>query len=205
MKKSTLILTNLAVLLVVVFATSAFAQKKTYTVSKRKKKEFGAYVSGNFMGAPVQGAVAWMPGLEAGVNFQRYLNVGLAFYHSVNTFQPKVETRDDIYYSMQFGGGKVEYVLNPRSTFQISFPAFVGAGQLKLINKGNLEYDKRDYDNFVVFIPAVKGDVKITPRLSTGIELNYRHYDRIVWPVTGLNNRHFNRPGANLTVKYTVK
>lgn len=114
----------------------------------------------------------FLAGLRAGWIINRRYVIGLAGYGLVNDVPgPEIEygLRPDL--AIKYGGGELEYIINPKHTVHFSISTLVGLGYVRY---DFTDTTKNDDDTFLIVEPSLTVYFNLTDNLQTGIGLSYR-------------------------------
>jgi hypothetical protein len=124
---------------------------------------------------------------SAGVIFNKRFSLGAAFFTTLNEFTPEMETNDDLYLDLRYGGLRAEYILNPDKLVHFSFPLTIGGGEASMDYKGDLDIDDDPFgeDYFFFIEPGVQAEVNLIKnarlfagasyRITSGLDYTYRN------------------------------
>lgn len=83
----------------------------------------------------MDGAFASLLTLRAGVSFSDRIKVGGFYNMSLNQIMPKSETVPNVYMDYQAAGGFFEYTIFSNKLMHLTFPLFIGAGEVQMDNE----------------------------------------------------------------------
>ena len=145
------------------------------------------------------------PALNAsvGVGFNQNISAGIGFQTTLSSLQPDAESDPEVFYNLYFGSMFFEYNWNPNSVFSISTPLHLGAGINKLVNETGEEINGLESDKIIVIMPAVKGNINVSPRVSLNLNVGYRLMG-LVADSRGLSNGDMSGLEAGVGLKFNI-
>jgi hypothetical protein len=190
------------------FAASISAQsgEETKTIFGNGKPEMGYFLSPSCQIAKFAGSTAVIPGLGAGVIFNKNISLGLVYKLTVTEKTPVGESDNRLYLHGQWGGIKAEYSIRPVNAVHLSFPLEIGVGEI--------ETDLKDsYENQSVTIPAgeawfanIEPGVALEVNLHKYLKLNLSAGYRLVSDISYRNLTEKNLMGftSTATLKFGI-
>lgn len=121
--------------------TSLIAQvndeAKTLFGSERSlsAENLGFFVAPTYGITSMDGSSASLFNLRGGLNIKDKLSFGAYFSTSLNEIIPKSETVPGVYMDYWTVGGFVEYTLLPKSLVHLTFPLYIGYGEVQMDNE----------------------------------------------------------------------
>jgi hypothetical protein len=106
----------------------------------------GFYVSPSLQYGPVAGAGAAFATAQGGLVFNKRWAMGGMYSFSVNEFTPSVEVLRDTYLDLWMGAFFLEYTWRPDRLVHLTFPLYVGGGELELDWKESSPFYSQDPD-----------------------------------------------------------
>ena len=135
----------------------------------------GFFVSPSLQYGPVAGEGVAFAAAHAGLVFNKRWAVGGMYSFSINEFTPSAEVLRDTYLDLWMGAFCLEYTWQPDRLFHLSFPLYVGGGELELDWKDSSPFYALDPDfgeDYFFFIqPGAMLELNLTPfmRLYGGV------------------------------------
>lgn len=158
-----------------------------------KKENIGFAISPMVGLTALDGGTAVMMNVRAGAVFSEALSIGGFYNTSLNYVTPQTEVIPNTYLDFWSAGGYMEYTIKPHKLVHVTFPLYIGAGELEL--------DLEDSDSnpfgdayFLSVEPSALVEVNLhkNVRLNIGAgyrwlsPTNYRSFDNAAWNgVTG--------------------
>ena len=103
-----------------------------------KIKQLGVYVVPEYQFANLAGEFTSMGGGSIMVALNKKLSIGVGGYSTLGNFSPtQISPDHTLEMRAQFGGGKLEYTLNPNSSVHVSFPLLIGEGRSSIDSIGS--------------------------------------------------------------------
>lgn len=158
-----------------------------------KKENIGFSISPMVGLTTLDGGTAIMMNVRAGAVFSDALSIGGFYNTSLNYVTPQTEVIPNTYLDLWSAGGYVEYTLKAHKLVHITFPLYIGGGELELDLEGA---DSNPFDDayFLTVEPSALVEVNLNKyvRLNIGAgyrwltPTNYRNFDNAAWNgVTG--------------------
>jgi hypothetical protein len=127
--------------------------------------------------------------LRGGLNIKDQFSIGGYFHTSLNEINPQSETASGVYMDYWSVGGFVEYTLLSRRTFHVTFPVFVGYGEVEMDNeRGDAGLGEA---NFFQVEPSALLEINLHRYLRLNIGAGYRW----LGPMTYRNFSHTDMAG----------
>ncbi len=101
-------------------------------IKKREKQRF--IVAPSYGYTRMDGAGASLANIRAGMILQDKFTFGGFYGFSLNDIVPESETLPDTYMDFRSYGGFVEYTLRPTERIHVTFPLFLGRGEVEMDN-----------------------------------------------------------------------
>jgi len=152
--------------------------------SKLELKKMGYFIAPSFSFTQMDGSMASLFNLRGGVNMNEKFALGAYYNVSMNEIMPKSETIPNIYMDYWSTGAFLEYTLLSRKLVHLTFPLFVGFGEVQM---DNYEGDARLGEaNFLKIEPNAMLEVNLNrfSRLNLGVgyrliqNMNYRNFNQ---------------------------
>ena len=169
-----------SVILGLVLGSMVSAQEKaTLFNSNPSLDNLGFSVSGISQFTQVNNQTAIMGGVKAGLIINDRFSIGgyyLANLNEVNAF----ESFPNTYLDLKMGGGYLEYSLWSNKLVHLTFPLFIGCGELSLDNSGedfifpDGGEDPFGDDYFFVVEPGVQAEVNVHQNVRFHLGAGYR-------------------------------
>lgn len=151
-------------------------------MSTINKDDLGLFLTPSIGFTQMDGSNAAIFNLRGGVSFKEKFGFGTYFNTSLNQISPQSETISDIYMDYWSVGAFGEYTLKPSELVHLSFPIFLGYGEVQMDNEvGSAGLGE---SNFFQIEPHALVQLNFTFRLKLNAGLGYR------W-VSEMNYRNF--------------
>jgi hypothetical protein len=173
-----------AVIVSLVSTLNLSAQDTTHTLlTFRKPESIGIYVAPEFQYGSLNGDFTSFGGSSLMLMINNRFAFGVTGQSSIsNTFSPK--NSSPLFVRSQFGGGKIEYTLNPYSAVHITLPLMVGMGLVQADSlsgrsgfwgggERNNFYSRRG-NSYVVIQPGVNVEANLLKFMKLFVGANYR-------------------------------
>lgn len=173
-----------AVLISLISTLKLSAQDTTHTLLKfRKPESVGIYVTPEFQYGSLNGDFTSFGGGSLMLMINNRFAFGVTGQSSIsNTFSPK--NSSPLYVRSQFGGGKIEYSINPSAAIHITLPLVIGAGLVQADSlsgrsgffgggERNNYYNRRG-NSYVVIQPGVNVEANLLKFMKLFVGANYR-------------------------------
>ena len=122
------------------------------------------------------------------VLLNKKLGLGVSGYSTLGNFSPSQISADHtLQLRAEFGGGKLEYTLNPNSPVHVSFPLMIGGGRARVDSVGMNDHEGRDqypyYSHnkshgneisFFVIQPGINVEANLFPFMKIFAGTSYR-------------------------------
>jgi hypothetical protein len=158
------------------------AQDTTHTLlTFRKPESIGIYVAPEFQYGSLNGNFTSFGGGSLMLMINNRFAFGVTGQSSVgNTFSPT--NSSPLFVRSRFGGGKIEYSLNPYSAIHITLPLVVGVGEIQADSissrprffGGRNDFYSRRGNNYVVIQPGVNVEANLLKFMKIFVGVNYR-------------------------------
>jgi hypothetical protein len=147
-------------------------------------KDLGFFVAPSFGFTQMDGSAASLFNLRGGVNLKDKFSVGAYFNTSLNDIKPKSETLPNVYMDYWTVGGFTEYTLLAKKMIHLSFPLYVGYGEVQMDNENG---DARLGEaNFFQVEPSALLEVNLHKYVRFNMGAGYRFVGQV-------NYRNFNQ------------
>ncbi len=146
-------------------------------------QDFGFVIAPSYGLTQFDRAYASLLNVRAGVGFRDVFTAGGFASFSLNEVRPQSENISDIYMDYRVFGGFLEYTLFPKKLFHVSFPLYIGYGEVEMDNyRGDLGLGEA---NFFQIEPSVVLEVNLHKYVRFNLgggyrfigPLNYRNFD----------------------------
>lgn len=165
-----------------------FAQEESRTLmgegTTLKTEHLGAFVAPSYGWTTIDGSSTSLFYLRAGVSFLDQFSIGGYFNTSLNEIFPESETIENVYMDYWTVGGFAEYTLLSKKLLHLTFPVFVGYGEVQMDNEaGSAGLGEA---NFIQVEPIALLELNLHKyvRLNLGAgyrfvgEMQYRNFDQ---------------------------
>lgn len=173
-----------------IFSTNSFAQDnneaKTLFGSGTpvNTRHLGFFVAPSYGFTQMDGSAASLLNLRGGLSLKDNFSFGAYFNTSLNEIRPKSETFPGIYMDYWTVGGFAEYTLFSKKVAHLTFPLYVGYGEVQMDNEsGDAGLGEA---NFFQIEPSALLEINLHKyiRLNIGAgyrfigRMNYRNFDQ---------------------------
>jgi len=146
--------------------------------------ELGFYLAPSISGTQLDGANTALFNLRAGLSYKENIAFGAFFNTSLNRPIPVSETVKNVYLDYWSVGGFTEYTLFSKNIFHLTFPLYVGYGEVEMDNEEG--YTELGEAKFFTVEPSAKLEVNLYKNLRFNLGTGYRF-------VGDMNYRNFNQ------------
>lgn len=162
--------------------TSAQSNKEAKTFFGNGKQEIGYFVSPSCQFGNIAGSTAIMPGIGAGIIFNKkyYLGLNYKFIATENTTVGEIDNR--LYLDQRYGGVRFEYGLQPEKVVHFNFPVEFGVGETELDLKDSFEDEgtvPTDDAWFAYLEPGVALEINLHKYVKLNINAGYRFVSKV--------------------------
>ncbi len=98
-------------------------------------KDIGLIVAPSYGITQMDGSTASLLNLRAGINLKDKFSFGAYFNTSLNEIRPQSEVLQNIYMDYWSVGGFAEYTLFSKKLFHVTFPLYIGYGEVQMDNE----------------------------------------------------------------------
>lgn len=184
------IISAFVTILLTMFQVSLFAQDnneaKTLFGSGNtlSTKDLGFFVAPSYGITQMNGGTVSLFNLRGGINLKDKFSFGAYFNTSLNQIRPQSETIQNIYMDYWTVGGFAEYILFSKKVVHLTFPLYVGYGEVEMDNEiGDAGLGEA---NFFQIEPSALLEVNLHKYVRFNIGAGYRF-------VGQMNYRNFNQ------------
>ena len=138
----------------------------------------GSLENARFMIAPsygytqIDGAAASLINIRAGIMLQDKFTLGVFYGLSINNIDPESETVPDVYMDFRSYGAFAEYTLRPSELIHVTFPLFIGGGEVEMDNEeGSAGLGEA---NFFLLEPGALLELNLHKNIRFNIGATYR-------------------------------
>jgi len=141
MNKRTILLSVTIFLSLILFENSVSGQSKEPTQTLLgngqpiKTKDLGIFIAPSLGVTQMDGSTATLLNLRGGLSLKDKISVGAFFATSLNQIKPKSETVPSVYMDYWTVGGFAEYTVLSKKLIHLSFPLYVGYGEVQMDNE----------------------------------------------------------------------
>jgi hypothetical protein len=147
-------------------------------------KDLGFFVVPSYGLTQMDGSTTSLFNLRGGINFKDKFSFGAYFNTSLNEIRPQSETIQNIHMDYWTVGGFAEYTLFSKKVVHLSFPLYVGYGEVEMDNEnGDTGLGEA---NFFQIEPSALLEVNLHKYVRFNIGAGYRF-------VGQMNYRNFNQ------------
>lgn len=155
-------------------------------------KDFGFFVSPGLVYTQMDGADAALFHLRSGVVIKDQWSLGGFMNVSLNNMVPHSENLQNIYMDFWSVGAFTEYTLFSKKLVHLTFPLYLGYGEVQMDSESDIEPELGEA-NFFVFEPSAMLELNLhrNVRLNAGAgyrwvsEMSYRNFNQNA--LSGLN------------------
>jgi len=148
------------------------------------KKDIGFFVAPSYGFTQMDGSTASLFNLRGGLTLKDKFSFGAYFNTSINQINPQSETLPNVYMDYWTAGGFAEYTLLSKKIFHITFPLYVGYGEVEMDREeGDTELGEA---NFFQIEPSALLEVNLHKHVRFNLGTGYRF-------VSKMNYRNFNQ------------
>lgn len=108
------------------------SESKTLLGNDFNLRNAGFFVAPAFAFTQMDGAAASLFHLRGGISLGDQLALGGFFSHSLNQIQPQSETLPNVYMDYWSVGGFLEYTLLSDKILHLTFPLYIGGGEVEM-------------------------------------------------------------------------
>lgn len=155
-----------------------FAQnsEETQTVFKDgiplNTENLGVFIAPSLGFTQMDGGTATLLNLRGGVSIRNTFSLGGYFATSVNDIRPQSEVVPDVYMDYWSLGGFVEYTWNASKLVHVTFPLYLGYGEVQMDNElGNAGLGEA---NFFQIEPTALLEINLHRLLGLNLGVGYR-------------------------------
>lgn len=135
-------------------------------------KNIALFVTPTYGLTQMDGSNAALFNLRTGINLQDKFSFGGYFNTSLNQIRPQSETLQNVYMDYWSVGGFAEYTLLPKNVFHLTFPLYIGYGEVQMDNEnGNTGLSEA---NFFQIEPSALLEVNLHKYIRFNIGAGYR-------------------------------
>ena len=98
-------------------------------------KNLGFFVAPAYGITSMDGSSASLFNLRGGLNIKDKISFGGYFSTSINEINPESETVQNVYMDYWSVGGFAEYTLLSKKVFHVTFPLYLGYGEVQMVNE----------------------------------------------------------------------
>ncbi|NJK83695.1 MAG: hypothetical protein HC912_07640 [Saprospiraceae bacterium] len=147
-------------------------------------KDLGFFFAPSYGITQMDGSTASLFNLRGGINLKDKFSFGAYFNTSLNQIKPQSETIQNIYMDYWTVGGFAEYTLFSKKVVHLTFPLYVGYGEVQMDNEnGDAGLGEA---NFFQIEPSALLEVNLHKYVRFNIGAGYRF-------VGQMNYRNFNQ------------
>lgn len=162
-------------------------------------KDIGFFIHPGLSLTEMDGDAASLFHLRAGLTAKDKWSAGGFMNVSVNHIYPVSETLPNIYMDFWSAGVFLEYTLWSKKMLHLTFPLFLGYGEVQMDGKGDDYYPDLDESNFFLVEPMAQMELNLHRNLRINAGAGYR------W-VSDMTYRNFNQSAiSGLTISAGLK
>jgi len=153
-------------------------------VNARSAKDLGFFVAPSYGLTQMEGSTTSLFNLRGGINLKDKFSFGAYFNKSLNEIRPQSETIPNIYMDYWTVGGFAEYILFSKKVAHLTFPLYVGYGEVEMDNEnGDVGLGEA---NFFQVEPSALLEINLHKYVRLNLGAGYRF-------VGQMNYRNFNQ------------
>jgi hypothetical protein len=160
-------------LLVALISSSLKAQDSETLFGDISWDQIGFMVEPSAAYSPIDGATAILGGARAGVVLADKFTIGGYYSFNLNNIEGNSIPVTGEYLDFQAGGGFLEYTLHADRLFHLSFPLYVGVGEVQWDSE-DFDLDWEDEDMFFMVEPAVLCELNLWKYIRLNGGVGYR-------------------------------
>jgi hypothetical protein len=135
-------------------------------------ENLGFFVAPAYGITSMDGSSTSLFNLRGGLNIKDKLSFGAYFSTSLNEINPESETVPDVYMEYWTVGGFTEYTLLSKRLVHLTFPLYIGYGEVQMDNKvGDAELGEA---NFFQFEPSALLEMNLHKYVRFNLGVGYR-------------------------------
>jgi hypothetical protein len=140
--------------------------------SSIKAEDIGYFVAPAYGFTQMDGSATSLLNLRGGFSFKDRFSIGGYYHRSMNEIRPQSETVPNVYMDYWSAGGFVEYTLFSKKVFHVTFPMYIGFGEV--------ETDSEDGDagfgeaNFFNIEPSALLEINLNRFMRFNVGVGYR-------------------------------
>jgi hypothetical protein len=147
-------------------------------------KDLGFFVAPSYGLTQMDGSSTSLFNLRGGLNLRDKYSIGAYFNTSINEIRPQSETLSNVYMDYWSVGGFAEYTLLSKRAFHLTFPIYVGFGEVQMDNEnGDPGLGEA---NFFQIEPSALFEVNLHKYVRFNLGAGYRFSGK-------MNYRNFNQ------------
>jgi hypothetical protein len=100
--------------------------------SSIKAKDIGYFVAPAYGITQMDRSSTSLLNLRGGISFKDRFSIGGYYHTSMNEIRPQTETVPNLYMDYWSAGGFVEYTLFSKKVFHVTFPVYIGFGEVEM-------------------------------------------------------------------------
>lgn len=157
------------------------------------KEDFGFLLAPSYAHTRMDGDVASLFHLRAGINWKDQLSFGGYFTTSLNQIRPQSETFPNVYMDYWTVGGFAEYTLFSKKAFHLTLPLYAGYGEVEMDNEnGSVGLGE---GNFFQIEPSALLEINLHKYVRFHMGAGYRF-------ISEMNYRNFNQTAISGVTGY---
>lgn len=135
-------------------------------------KDIGFFVAPAYGITSMDGSSASLFNLRGGLNVKDKISLGAYFNTSLNEIKPESETVQGVYMDYWSVGGFAEYTLLSKKVLHVTFPLYVGYGEVEMDNEnGDAGFGEA---NFLQIEPSALLEVNLHKNVRFNLGAGYR-------------------------------
>lgn len=149
-----------------------------------QSKDIGFFVSPSIGFTEMDKSLTSLLNVRVGINFKDRISIGGYFNTSLNEIRPKSETLPNIYMDYWTVGGFAEYTLLAKKLVHLTFPLYVGFGEVQMDNEDGEA--RLGESHFFQIEPSALLEINLQENIRINLGAGYRF-------VSDMTYRNFNQ------------
>ncbi len=166
--------------------------------SSIKAKDIGYFVAPAYGITQMDGSTTSLFNLRGGFSFKDRFSIGAYYHTSMNEIRPQSETVPNLYMDYWSAGGFVEYTLFSKKVFHVTFPVYIGFGEVEMDSENG---DARLGEaNFFTIEPSALLEVNLSRYIRFNAGIGYRFVGQMSY--RNLNQADVSGPTGTVGFKF---
>ncbi|MCU0441633.1 MAG: hypothetical protein MUE96_04470 [Bacteroidia bacterium] len=135
-------------------------------------KNIGFFIAPSYGFTQMDGTMASLLAIRGGINIKDQFSIGSFLNTSLNEINPQSEILTNVYMDYWSVGGFIEYTLLAKKVFHVTFPLYIGYGEVEMDNQiGEAELGEA---NFAQIEPSALLEVNLHKHVRFNLGAGYR-------------------------------